>query len=473
MRKALILAMGYLEAGLAEAAADAAREALAAAEDDGEAHFVLGCALERLERSEAALPHLRRAAALCPDDATVRHALGLCLYRKGLPDEALGHLRHAVAHDPNPDFAETLGACLMTLLRPDEAEPFLRRVADARPDDPTAWANLGAALVDVNRCEDARAACDRALSADPEHVEAHMSRALANLLAGDWAAAWPEYEWRWRRPVFQAAYPEPACPRWRGEALGSDARLWVRGEQGFGDHVQFARFVPLAAARAGCPVVISAPPALHRLLAAVPGVAACVATNAVPEGCVAQVPMMSLPGVFGTVPETVPGPFPYLSAPDAPVLPDAGGRPRIGVVWGDKPKPRSRAIDPVLIADALAGLDLAVFSLQADARRAEIPEGSGWIDLSPMLVDFAATAALIRGLDALISVDTAALHLAGGLGVPVYILLVKGADWRWMRDATTTPWYPSARLLRQERPRDWSRPLAELRERLMSRDYDR
>ena len=470
MRKALILAMGYLEAGLPEAARDAAREALETG-DDGESHFVLGCALERLEQSEAALPHLRRAAELCPHDATIRHAFGLCLYRRGEPDAALDHLRHSVAHDANPDFAETLGACLMTLLRPDEAEPHLRRVAEARPGDPTAWANLGAALVDVNRCEDAIVACDRALAADPAHVEAHMSRALANLLAGDWAAAWPEYEWRWRRPVFQAAYPDPACPRWRGEALGRAARLWVRGEQGFGDHVQFARFVPLAAKRAGCPVVISAPPALHRLLAAIPGVAACVATQARPDGCVAEIPMMSLPGLFETVPETVPGRFPYLSAPEGPVLPEAGGRPRIGVVWGDKPKPRSRAIDPRLIADALEGLDLAVFGLQADDRAAGIPPG--WIDLRPELTDFAATAALIRQMDALVSVDTAALHLAGGLGVPVYILLVKGADWRWMRDRTATPWYPSARLLRQERPRDWSRPLAELRAALAARDYDR
>lgn len=472
MRKALILAIGYLEAGLFAAARDAAEEALGAGED-GDTRFVLGCALERLEQPDAALPHLRRAAELRADDATIRHAFGLCLYRQGEPEAALCHLRYAAAADANPDFAETLGACLMTLLRPDEAEPYLRRVAEARPEDPTAWANLGAALVDVNRCEDAVAACDRALAADPDHVEAHMSRALANLLAGDWAAAWPEYEWRWRRPVFAAAYPEAACPRWRGEALGPDARLWVRGEQGFGDHVQFARFVPLAAARAGCPVVVSAPPALHRLLGAIPGVAACVATNAAPQGSTACIPMMSLPGLFGTVPETVPGPFPYLVTPDAPVLPDAGGRPRVGVVWGDKPKPRSRAIDPNLIAAALDGLDLAVFSLQADDRADDIPAGSGWIDLRAELTDFAATAALIRQMDAVISVDTAALHLAGGLGVPVYILLVKGADWRWMRDRDRTPWYPSARLLRQERPRDWSRPLAKLRAALATRDYDR
>jgi len=114
-----------------------------------------------------------------------------------------------------------------------------------------------------------------------------------------------------------------------------------------------------------------------------------------------------------------------------------------------------------------------VFSLQADARADQIPAGSGWIDLRPRITDFASSAALIRQMDAVISVDTAALHLAGGLGVPVYILLVKGADWRWMRDRRETPWYPSARLLRQERPRDWSRPLAELRAALAARDYDR
>lgn len=473
MRKALILALGYLEAGLAESAAAAAADALAADPDDGRSHFVLGCALDRLDRAEDALPHLRRAAALCPDDATFAHALGLCLYRKGEPAEALASLRAAAAADANPDFAETLGACLMTLLRPDEAVPFLARVAEARPDDATAWANLGAALVDVNRCEDAVAACDRALGIDAEHVEAHMSRALAHLLAGNWAAAWPEYEWRWQRPVFRASYAEPECPRWKGEALPEGTRLWVRGEQGLGDHIQFARFVAPAAARAGVRTVISAPPVLHRLLKRVAGVDAVVGSAAPPPGCAAQIPMMSLPGIFGTTPETVPGPFPYLAAADAPRLPDAGGRPRIGVVWGDKPKPRSRAIDPKLIAATLDGLDLAVYSLQADSRAAEIPPGSGWVDLAPMIGDFADTAALVAQMDAVISVDTALLHVAGGLGVPVYVLLVKGADWRWMRDRGRTPWYPSARLLRQERPRDWSRPLAALRAALAARDYIR
>lgn len=463
MRKDLILAAGYLDAGLDDAAVEAAGAALAAAPDDAEARFVRGCALERLGRLAEAVDDLSAAAAARADDPAVRHLCGLALYRHGRPVEALPHLEAAWRADPCADHTETLGTCLMTLLRPEEAEPLLRRVAEARAGDATAWANLAACLVDVNRCEAAREAAERALALAPDDVEAHMTRAFADLLAGNWTAAWPEYEWRWRRKAFVDAYPPSGLPRWSGERLPQGARLWVRGEQGLGDHIQFVRFVRLAAAAAAAPVAVSAPPVLHRLLAGVAGVSEVTAAAGAPSGCTAEVPMMSLPGVFGLTPEGDFGPSPYLAAPDGPRLPEARGRLKIGVVWGDKPKPRSRSIDPAALADALAGLDLAIYSLQADARAREIPTGSGWIDLAPAIRDFADTAALVAQMDAVVSVDTAALHVAGGLGVPVYVLLVKGADWRWMRDRAETPWYPSARLLRQETAGDWTAPLARLR----------
>lgn len=463
MRKDLILAIGYLEAGLDVAAAEAAGAVLAADPGDADARFVRGCALERLDRLAEAVPDLEAAAAARPGDAAVRHACGLALYRHGRAADALAHLEAAARAEARVDFAETLGTCLMTLLRPDDAEPHLRRVAEARAGNVTAWANLAACLVDLNRCEEARDACARALALAPDDVEAHMSRAFANLLAGDWRTAWPEYEWRWKRKAFVDAYPPSGLPRWRGEPLSAGGRLWVRGEQGLGDHIQFARFVGRAAAAAGVPAVVSAPPVLHRLLGAVDGVAGVFATANAPPGCVAEIPMMSLPGVLALAPDGDFGRFPYLSAPATPCLPEVPGRFRVGVVWGDKPKPRSRSIDPALIAAALDGLGLAVYSLQADSRACDIPRDSGWIDLAPLIRDFADTAALIAQMDAVVSVDTAALHVAGGLGVPVYVLLVKGADWRWMRDRADTPWYPSARLLRQETAHDWSVPLARLR----------
>lgn len=471
MRKDLILALGYLEAGLFAPAAEVAAEALVDAPDDPDANYLRGIALDRQGQTVAALPHLEAAARRLIYDASAQHALGSALAR--LDRHALAHpyLDRAYFLDPTVKHAGTLAETLVELMRADEAEVLMRRVVAESPDDAVGWANLGAALVDIGRDAEAIAACDRALELSPNDVEAHMTRAFANLLGGNWSAAWPDYEWRWRRKAFRDAYAAPDCPRWRGERLPQGARLWVRCEQGLGDGIQFVRFVRLAAEAAGVPVALSAPRELCRLFAGVAGIDACAASAKRPPDCVAEIPLLSLPGIFGTTPESVPGPFPYLVAPAAPRLPESGGRPRIGVVWGDKPKARSRGIDAPSLAAALFGLDLAVFSLQVGPRAAEIPEGSGWIDLAPEIHDFADTAALMAQMDAVISVDTAALHVAGALGVPVYILLMRHGDWRWLRERSETPWYPSARLLRQEIQGDWSAPLGRLRAALAARDF--
>ncbi|WP_337995988.1 tetratricopeptide repeat protein [Oleispirillum naphthae] len=468
MRKDLIFAMGYLEAGRPAAAAAAAREALAEAPESPDAHYVLGSALREMDEPEAALAHLARAAGLAPGDAAIRHALGLALLQGGDPAAAREHLAFAAARQGDLGFRESLGACLAALGLPAEAEPHLRAVAEARSGSPSSWANLGSVLTDLGRCGEAAAAAERAIALDADHVEAHMARAFALLRAGRWAEAWPEYEWRWRRRVFREAYPPAACPRWRGERLPPDARLWVRGEQGLGDHVQFARFVPPAAERAGCPVVLTAPAPLRRLLSTVPGVAACLDRGA-PDGCAAEIPMASLPGLLGARPDGLPGGVPFLRAPEAPRLPPRrGGRARIGVVWSDKPKPRSRAVDFDALAAALSGLEAEIFSLQLGEGHAARAAAAGWTDLSFLIGDFADTAALVAQVDALVSADTAALHVAGGLGVPVFVLLQAMGDWRWLQRRTDSPWYPSARLLRQETQGDWGVPLAALRAALQS-----
>jgi Tfp pilus assembly protein PilF len=459
MRKDLVLAAGYLEAGLPQAAAEVARQALADAPDDADAHYILGGALELLE-DPAASEHLGRAAELRPGDPMLRHAWGLLLFKKGRVEEALAPLSAAAALADDPVFAETLGACLMALSQPDRAEPHLARVVRARPDDPTARMNRAAALIDLNRCEEAVAACDRALDLAPAHAEARMTRAIALLLAGRWAEAWPEYEARWRTQAFSGVYPEPACPRWTGEALPPGSRLWVRGEQGYGDQIQFARFIPLAARRAGAPVAVSANASLHRLLAVLPGVEACVDLAAVPEDCAAEIPMQSLAGLFGATPEEVPGAVPYLFPPsDAPALPPRrGGRMRLGVAWAGKPRPRNRSIDPSRLHEALAELPAEVFSFQLGTAAQAMP--AGWVDLSGELTDFTATAAYLAQMDAVLTVDTALAHLAGAMGRPTFILLIRGADWRWLRERRDTPWYPSARLFRQRVPGEWADPLA-------------
>jgi len=466
MRTELIRALAYLQAGLFDVAAEDARAILKSAPNDPDALYILGSSLDQSGLRSEALLYLKQAAELAPEDGATQHALGLCLFHSGDSVTALHHLEAAKKYGAGIDCDETLAACLMSLSCPDQAEPYFQAVANSRPDDPIVWANLATALIDLNRCEEAISACDKALALDADHADAHMARSIANLLAGDWSEAWPEYEWLWQTTPFLENYPQPNCPRWTGQRLPKGSRLWVRGEQGYGDQFQFARYIPLAAQQSGAKVVVSANASLHGLLKTVPGVERCVDMREHPVNCVAEIPMQSLAAVFQTIPETVPADIPVFGEVDVtdqtrlPTKRDS--RLRVGVVWAGKPKPRKRAIDPALLNEVFEKLDVDVFSFQVGPSGHAMPQGANWTDLSPRISDFADTAALLQQMDAVVSVDTGLGHLAGSLGIPTCLMLIHGADWRWLRDVGWTPWYPNMILLRQAKRGNWARPLIAL-----------
>jgi tetratricopeptide (TPR) repeat protein len=464
MRKELILAQGYLQAGLPEAALETAHQILSTTPDDADANYICGSALERLGKLEQALPHLRTAVSQRPDDPLIRHALGLALYDRDCLPEALTHLQAALELGGDAHVQETLAACLMSLSCPDLAEPHLVDVTHHRPDDPVVWCNLASALIDLNRCDEAVSACDRALDLDPDYADAHMARSIAQLLAGNWSEAWPEYDWRWRTKAFVDNYPQPNIPRWRGEALPMGGRLWVRGEQGFGDQIQFARYIALAADRANAEIVVSANEALHGLIQQYSCVTQCVGIRQVPDGCSAEIPMQSLPEIFNVIADDVKVPAPYFTAPTAvgalKLPPRIDGRLRVGVCWAGKPRPRDRAIDPAFLVPVFDRLGVDVFSLQVGGSDYPLPIHANWTDMAPVMTDFSATAAVLGQLDALVSIDTGVAHLAGALGVPTALMLIHGADWRWLLNVGWTPWYPNTVLMRQHERGNWSRPVA-------------
>jgi hypothetical protein len=290
------------------------------------------------------------------------------------------------------------------------------------------------------------------------------------LLHGDYRRGLPLAEYR--------PQPEMGGPRWRGQRLSGETVL-IRGEQGLGDNIQFVRYAALLAAR-GARVVVGCPAGLGRLLGTAPGVAAVVEPGQGMAPPDFEVPMMSLPNIFGTTLQTIPASIPYLTpradlveAWRARLAPHDGLK--VGVVWGGNPEVaydgrRSPGLDPYLALLDVPGV--SVFSLQkgpAAGQMAGRNLSGRLVDLGPDLVDFDQTAAAMEAMDLVISSCTSPAHLAGALGRPVWVVLAAFPDWRWLLDRDDSPWYPSARLFRAGRGEGWGPVLGRVRAALEAR----
>ncbi len=343
-----------------------------------------------------------------------------------------------------------------------------RRAIALKADFPEAYTNLGNALKGQGNIAAAIAACRQAIALNPDLPDAHHNLSLTLLLNGEFAEGWREYEWRWQTKQLR---PRGfAQPLWSGEAV--DGRvLLLHAEQGYGDMIQFCRYVPLVAARGR--VVLEAPRALVRLFSGLAGVERIVVQGDPLPAFDLHCPLLSLPRAFATTLETIPGGVPYLGTDPAQVSAWrdrlAGlARLRVGLVWAGEPRATDRirgAVDRRRSISLghfarLAGVGgIAFVSLQkgeAAAQTRSPPPGLRLHDWTGELEDFADTAALIAALDLVISVDTAVVHLAGALGKPVWLLNRFDTDWRWLLDREDSPWYPTLRLFRQHRPGDWA-----------------
>jgi hypothetical protein len=296
---------------------------------------------------------------------------------------------------------------------------------------------------------------------------------MALLAKGGMAAGWREYEWRWETPLMAPARRNfPQLP-WDGAPLAKT--LLIHAEQGFGDTLQFCRYAPLAAAR-GLRVILEVQRPLVRLLRCLPGIAAVIARGETLPAFDLHAPLLSLPRIFGTILETIPGATPYLSADGAAVeamrarlttIPNQGLR--VGLVWagnsyrnlpGMAATDRRRSIPPENLAPLLAVPGVHFISLQKDGPPA--PAAFGLTDLMAEVTDFADTAALISQLDLVISVDTAVAHLAGALGKPVWLLNRFDSEWRWLTGRADSPWYAEMTIFRQTGPGNWDSVIAEV-----------
>jgi tetratricopeptide (TPR) repeat protein len=408
--------------------AESCRAALALEPGNHELHVQLANALTDAGDFGAAARALQQALALEPDSAAAVCALGYFFERQGDLRSAIDAYRNALTLDPK------FGSAYFHLGIIHQLEGDLTK---------------------------ARRCCFLLQQLEPDSADARSLLGLIDLQEGNFREGWGKYEDRWntlygfrfRRKLLQ--------PLWRGEAL-EGSRILLHAEQGLGDTLQFVRYVPLVAAR-GAQVCLEVQPRLYRLLAQTPGAAQVIRRGEPLPEVDWQCPLLSLPLALRTELHTIPTGVPYLHADPAQVAAWserlAKDSLRVGLVWAGSPlhpNERWRALPFELLTPLLGVPGVRFYSLQMGAPAAVAKQaGSRLIDLQDAQTDFADTAAIVTSLDLVISVDTSVAHLAGALGRPVWVLLGKSPDWRWLLERTDSPWYPTARLFRQPTLGNW------------------
>lgn len=440
---------------------------------------------QALTRAQAAVqarrPH--EAMGICtdvlainPDHPAAIALLGIITGMGGDLERGILLLRQAVAlRAGNASWHAHLSSLCRMTYKLDEALASGQEAIRLDPGNADHLVNLSLAFTDVDDRERAVACLLRAIGIRHDHPDAHLALAQNLLATGQFEPGWIEYEWRNLTEAGRNTMPAMTSAPWNGMRI-PEARLLLVGDQGYGDTIQFARYIPAAAERVQ-DIILGCSAEMEPLLSNLPGVKQYTSRwNDVP-GHAVNCRLSSLPYLFGTRIDTVPAPIPYIKAPPARVeawrrilgerLP-VGVR-RIGLAWSGRPthpndRRRSVALSRLIpLADAGAAAFVALQKQIPDADKAVMERFNGMTDLAPELTDFGETAAVIENLDLIITVDTAVGHLAGAMGKPVWIMIPKAADWRWLLDRDTSPWYPTARLFRQPTPGEWDDVIARIR----------
>ena len=434
-------------------------------------HANLGEMLRLAGRPKLAAEAARRAIAIEPNLTSAWSNLGVALYELKDYEEAARAQRKAIA--TNPNFAEAhsnLGNALHALRRFDEAIAAYRRAIELKGDYADAWANLGTTLHHGGHFEEGIAALRRAIALAPHHANAHSGLGILLLMRGDLAEGWDEYEWRLRSTERKGPrFPEMP---WQGQSL-IGKHIYVQAEQGFGDTLQFARYLSLLAARTGKVTVRVHQQIVRLLRESLPAAITVLGDRGDPAPYQCDAVLLSLPRLLKTRLETIPADVPYLRAPHdeterwkARVSGMAGVK--VGIVWAGNPEhvnDHRRSIDIGLLEPLLAVRGASFASLQVGPRAADLKNRwrgqKGKADKPPIeyfstpFNDFVDSACAVSALDLVITVDTSVAHLAGALGKPVWVMLPDVTDWRWMLGREDNPWYPTMRLFRQSRGGQW------------------
>jgi tetratricopeptide (TPR) repeat protein len=434
--------------------------------------------LHALGRFEEALAHFDLYTELQPDHLPALQLRALSLRGLGRFEEALADNQRAIALDPaNADTCNNIGDALQSLGRREQALQWFDRAIDLRPDLIQALMNKAFVLTQLHRFDQAVAVHQRVLLLDPANAAAESDLAQLQLLRGNFAAGWPGREAR--RKLASTTYPKFSQPMWLGKEAVEGKTILVYNDEGIGDSIQFARYIPDLAAR-GARIILAVEAPACSLLSELPDVSQCIAKSlTTPPAFDLHCPMCSLPLAFGTRLDTIPSGIAYLPCP-----PEArmqawehrlGPRDklRVGLVWSGNPNhgnDRNRSLPLRLLARVLDA-DASFVSLQRDVRPDDqivLRERTDIVDLTAGLTDFRETAALVSCLDLVITVDTSVAHLSAALGCPTWILLPHTPDYRWLLDRDDSPWYPTARLFRQSETRDYASVLDRMATELQS-----
>nr|WP_240980286.1 tetratricopeptide repeat protein [Ramlibacter agri] len=438
-----------------------------------ETHLLLVRALDAAGRKAEATEALRAACAAEPASRDLSLACFTALFHARRMKEALAEAQRLLAvRGPDAGVLCNMAAALGSLGRPADALAALDEALRLEPGNREMLVNRAALLFLVGRPQEAANCAEEGLRLFPDDAQLHWNLGLTRLLLGDFERGWPEHEWRDMADSLGAPGRLPQ-PRWRGEDLAGRSIL-LYGEQGFGDIIQFLRFVPEIARRAQTVHVRVLRP-LEPLLAQLPDNCKVVPQGAALPQTDYQCPLMSLPAVLRTTQATVPAVIPYLHADRARVgawrerL--AGPGLKVGIAWAGKPTHRLDHLRsmPLEMFRGIAAPGCRFFTLQPDLREEDRAALARWPqaqDLGRELRDFGDTAAMMEALDLVIAPDTSVAHLAGALGRPVWVMLQYMPDWRWMLGRDDSPWYPTLRLFRQEAPDDWAPVVARVRREL-------
>jgi Flp pilus assembly protein TadD len=427
----------------------------------------------RVDEAEPIAAHLLKAV---PEDPRVLHLGGIVAFRTNRRALAVTLMERAIAREPrNVLYLRNISEMYRVVGRLDDALSAARRAVDLHPGDAAALQNRAVIHHERGEIELGLACSRRAASLRPEMAGAHFAIAEAQLLRGEYAEGWEEYEWRFRMAGIPPLLPvalQRGRSQWGGSSLGH-GRLLLIGDQGFGDVIQFSRYIPWAMAK-GQPTILATSnemaPLMRRMFPDLP-----IATNwADCTMFAAFCPLSGLPRLHGTRLDTIPPPLPIPIDPERAalwrtkldrIIPP--GVRRVGIVWAGRPthrNDRNRSMSLSTLTARLAEVPgIVLVSLQKGDPSAEVKSYSGrapLIDAAREITDYEDTVAAIAALDLVVTVDTSVAHIAGAMGRPCWVLLPFTPDWRWLRERSDSPWYSSLRLFRQPAPARWDEPLA-------------
>lgn len=438
----------------------------------------VGLAHHHAKRYHEAEVIYRQILGQYPNNPDALHLLGLIAHIHNRNDLALDLVGRACQLAPLvAPFWNTLGEVNRVLGRLDTAYHCYQKALRYHPDMPEALNNLG--ILFAYRCEMDKsvASFERAIQLRPDYPEAHDGLGLTLLLMGQLRRGWTEQEWRWRKDVLAHARRHFTQPMWQGENV-KGKRFLVHAEQGFGDVIQFCRYVTKLKEETGAHIIFECPVELENLMRTLKGWDELVTKTSMDNSHLppfeVQCPLMSLPLIMGTDFHNIPADVPYLHAEPEKVaawkakLDALGPGLKVGVGWAGRPThPRDAGRSmPLSNFGPFAQVPgVKLISLQKGDAVGQMEKFPGIIsyDAGKELNDFSDTAALVTNLDLVLAVDTSMCHLAGSLGKDFIVLLPFSPDWRWLLNRNDNPWYPTARLCRQVIDQVWEHPIAEAR----------